>query len=117
MMRKRFIPILLAVLVCMAALPPAALAAEPDHSEGQAGLALLQSLLPEDGLEEIKITGEAEATEKYAALPAYDWTICLYVCGTDLEEKGSFATQNILQMIATDIPENVKLLVMTGGTR
>ena len=76
MTRKHFIPILLAVLMLLTALPPAALAAEPGSSEGQAGLALLQSLLPEEGLEEIEITSQMEAIEKYAAQPATGPSAC-----------------------------------------
>lgn len=45
-----------------------------------------------------------------------DWTICVYLCGTDLESDESSATYNLLQMLEADIPENVTVLVMTGGT-
>ncbi len=46
-----------------------------------------------------------------------DWTICVYLCGTNLESGASSGTYNLLQMLEADIPENVTVLVMTGGAR
>ena len=46
-----------------------------------------------------------------------DWTVCIYMCGTDLETRGSCATLDILEMLAADIPDDVNVLVMTGGTK
>ena len=46
-----------------------------------------------------------------------DWTVCIYMCGTDLETGGSCATADILEMLAADIPDDVNILVMTGGTK
>lgn len=46
-----------------------------------------------------------------------DWTVCIYMCGTDLETNGACATADILEMLAADIPEDVNVLVMTGGTK
>ncbi len=49
------------------------------------------------------------------AKPESDWTICIYMCGSDLESNGGAATNNLIQMIETDIPEDNTVLVMTGG--
>lgn len=46
-----------------------------------------------------------------------DWTVCIYMCGTDLETEGSCATSDFLEMLAADIPDDVNVLVMTGGTK
>ena len=46
-----------------------------------------------------------------------DWTVCVYMCGTDLESNGACATADILEMLAADIPNDVNVLVMTGGTK
>ena len=46
-----------------------------------------------------------------------DWTVCIYMCGTDLETYGSCATTDLLEMLAADIPDDVNVLVMTGGTK
>jgi len=44
-----------------------------------------------------------------------DWTICIYMCGSDLESNGGSATNNLIQMIEAEIPEDNTVLVMTGG--
>lgn len=58
----------------------------------------------------------SEIKEQVAPLDKKDWTVCLYMCGTDLETGGSAATQDILEMLYADIPEDVNVLLMTGGT-
>ena len=46
-----------------------------------------------------------------------DWTVCIYLCGTDLESSGSAATVDLVEMLVADIPDDVNVLVMTGGTQ
>lgn len=46
-----------------------------------------------------------------------DWTIGVYMCGTDLESGGGAATNDLIEMLEADIPDDVTLLVMTGGTK
>ena len=52
------------------------------------------------------------------------WTICVYLCGSDLESKGTSASSDLVEMLesvqmnfkgSASFPENVNLLVMTGG--
>ena len=45
------------------------------------------------------------------------WTICIYLCATDLESNYSSATYDLLEMIEADIPEDINVLVLTGGTK
>ena len=63
--------------------------------------------------------GDVSAEIKKAVEPLRekDWTVCVYMCGTDLETKGSAATIDIIEMLEADIPEDVNVLVMTGGTK
>jgi len=44
-------------------------------------------------------------------------TILVYMCGTDLESNGGFATKDLQEMIAADLGQNVNLLVFTGGCK
>jgi len=44
-------------------------------------------------------------------------TIMIYMCGTDLESGGGFATKDLQEMMAADIGENINLLVWTGGCK
>ena len=50
------------------------------------------------------------------AAPAKDsWTVYLYMCGSNLESQNGAATNDIEEMLAAQLPENVKVLVQTGG--
>lgn len=51
------------------------------------------------------------------------WTICVYLCGSDLESEGTSASSDLVEMLESvqmdtgfaSFPKNVNLLVMTGG--
>ena len=59
----------------------------------------------------------SDVRSKVVPLKEKDWTVCIYMCGTDLETGGACATADILEMLAADIPDDVNVLVMTGGTK
>ena len=62
--------------------------------------------------------GQEEPPEPEAAPQTeLDWAICIYMCGSDLEPRQSSATKDIVEMIMADIPKNVQVLVMTGGSK
>ncbi|MEG1943582.1 MAG: hypothetical protein RR049_07170, partial [Angelakisella sp.] len=44
------------------------------------------------------------------------WTILVYLCGTDLESQGSFASVNIEEMTKATQSKNVNVIIETGGT-
>lgn len=44
------------------------------------------------------------------------FTIMVYMCGTDLESNFGAATADILEMCAADISDSVNILLYTGGT-
>lgn len=43
------------------------------------------------------------------------WTVCWYLCGSDLESDYGAATDDFEEMLAASLPENVKVVVETGG--
>jgi hypothetical protein len=47
----------------------------------------------------------------------YDRTILIYLDGTDLESDGMAGTKNTLDLLRANIPSNVKIFVVAGGTR
>ena len=51
-------------------------------------------------------TGSAEA----------GWTLMIYLCGSDLESESAMASMNLEEMCNASIPENVNVLVETGGS-
>lgn len=46
-----------------------------------------------------------------------DWTILMYVCGSDLESEDGFATDNFNEIKKIDFPDNINLVVEAGGTK
>ncbi len=44
-------------------------------------------------------------------------TIMVYMCGTDLESNGGFATKDLQEMLSADIGDKINLLVFTGGCK
>ncbi|MFV0464792.1 MAG: clostripain-related cysteine peptidase [Lachnospiraceae bacterium] len=44
------------------------------------------------------------------------WAIYWYMCGSDLESDGGFATKDLEEMLSVTLPENVQIIIETGGT-
>lgn len=45
-----------------------------------------------------------------------DWVICWYLCGSDLESGGGFASGDLSELLEVQLPENVKIVIQTGGS-
>ena len=45
-----------------------------------------------------------------------DFTLLVYICGSDLEQKRGTATANIAEMLSADIPDGVNVILQTGGS-
>ncbi len=44
-----------------------------------------------------------------------EWTIYWYLCGSDLESNHGAATNDLAELMEVELPENVKVLIQTGG--
>ncbi len=44
------------------------------------------------------------------------WAIYWYLCGSDLESDGGFATDDLFEMLDVDLPSNVRMVIQTGGS-
>ncbi|MBO6108379.1 MAG: hypothetical protein J6P16_03130, partial [Eubacterium sp.] len=63
-------------------------------------------------------TETAEATEaQEAAEEKKDetWAIYWYLCGSDLESGNGFASTDLTEAMSADLPDNVTLVIQTGG--
>ena len=45
------------------------------------------------------------------------WTICLYLCGSNLESRQSWASKTLKEIREAGVPENVTLVIQTGGAK
>ena len=57
---------------------------------------------------------QSQETQSDVSEPA-DWAIYWYLCGSDLESKHSSASNDIDEMLKVKLPENVKVVLETGG--
>lgn len=45
-----------------------------------------------------------------------EWTVYWYLCGSDLESKYGAATNDLAEMMDVKLPQNVKVIIQTGGS-
>lgn len=43
------------------------------------------------------------------------WAVYWYLCGSDLESQGGFATSDLAELLEVELPENVTVVIETGG--
>ena len=43
------------------------------------------------------------------------WAVYWYLCGSDLETNGGFATIDLSEMMEVPLPEDVNVVIQTGG--
>ena len=63
-------------------------------------------------------TTEPATTTEVVENPAVvkgSWAIYWYLCGSDLETNGGFATTDLNEMLQVNLPENVDIVIQTGG--
>ena len=61
-------------------------------------------------------TGTAEQTET-TNQDSENWTIMIYMIGSDLESDGGEATANLASLLEVSLPKSVRVILYTGGTR
>lgn len=50
------------------------------------------------------------------ALEDGSWAVYWYLCGSDLESNGGFATNDLSELMEVEPPENVNVVIETGGS-
>lgn len=63
----------------------------------------------------INNTGKENSLENLNTNDDETWAIYWYLCGSDLESKYGAATTDLEEMLMTSLPENVTVVVETGG--
>lgn len=57
----------------------------------------------------------ADTTSASARSGDGSWAVYWYLCGSDLESNGGFATIDLMEMMEVQVPENVNVVIQTGG--
>lgn len=67
---------------------------------------------------EAATTPEAQTTETTEKkTEKAEWTVMVYMCGTDLESRWGMATYNLTEIAGTDPNDAVNVVIQTGGTK
>ena len=70
----------------------------------------------EETVVEIEMPVEEEAAPVEAEVSSDgSWAVYWYLCGSDLETNGGFATIDLQEMLEVQLPENVSVVIQTGG--
>ena len=59
---------------------------------------------------------EPASTDAAVAAEPGTWAIYWYLCGTDLETNNGAATADLNELMQIPLPDNVKVIIQTGGT-
>ena len=88
--------------------------AENDETE-----AAKESVVAEEAAmaEEAAAEPAAEEPTENAAKEAAQWTVMIYLCGTDLESESGMATTNLKMIADTKPNDTVNVVIQTGGTK
>lgn len=61
-------------------------------------------------------TTVADTVAETTAVEDGSWAIYWYLCGSDLESNGGFATNDLSELMEVELPENVNVVIETGGS-
>ena len=59
--------------------------------------------------------GQGDSVQPAADGGDESWAIYWYLCGSDLEGDGGFATDDLAELMEVELPENVTVVIQTGG--
>ena len=65
---------------------------------------------------------DSQPPSKEPGIPTADpegdgsWAVYWYLCGSDLESRGGFASTDLGEMMEAQLPENVTVVIQTGGS-
>ncbi|MBQ6788472.1 MAG: hypothetical protein IJO85_12235 [Lachnospiraceae bacterium] len=64
------------------------------------------------------VAGTQEQDQEVATVTAEEgsWAVYWYLCGSDLESNGGFATGDMSELLEVTLPENVNVVIETGGS-
>ena len=58
---------------------------------------------------------EPNPPEQQVEVDPESWTVFVYICGSNLETQAGLATENIVELLSVDLPDNVTFVLETGG--
>ncbi len=62
------------------------------------------------------LTFSAAGCSNWETAEKYDWAVYWYLCGSDLETNGGYATEDLNELMQVVLPDNVTVVIQTGGS-
>lgn len=115
-MKKKLMSLLLALTICLSF----AACGKEETSGGATSSPASQppqSDASKTDMQESESESPSSETEASAPAEAVDgsWAVYWYLCGSDLETNHGCATVDLLEMMEVELPENVNVVIQTGG--
>lgn len=107
MITKKLHRILIWILTCMLSISLAACQESPSTTTDGARASATESAQ----------TNASENTQTDVTDNDTEWAIYLYLCGSDLETNSSAATNDLTELMDVKLPDNVKIIIETGGAK
>ncbi|MCI9143530.1 MAG: clostripain [Lachnospiraceae bacterium] len=107
-MKKKLISLLLALSMCLSF---AACGEEEASGSASETISSPESDIPESDA----LPSDTEEASEPAASVEGSWAVYWYLCGSDLESNGGCATADLMEMMEVELPENVNVVIQTGG--
>lgn len=83
--------------------------ATSEGTEAQSDSETEQVAADDQGSDDTNDSAEAETGD------GGSWAIYWYLCGSDLESENGFATTDLQEALSVNLPENVKIVIQSGG--
>lgn len=107
-MKKKLLSMLLAMAMCLSL---AACGEEEVSGSVSEGTPPSVSDIPTPDIQPSETDKASEPVEPADG----SWAVYWYLCGSDLESNGGFATIDLMEMMEVQLPENVNVIIQTGG--
>lgn len=78
---------------------------------------LLMTACSDDELAEDEDAQSGTAAREHVGDSGDTWSIYLYLCGSDLESENAAATADLAELTSVALPENVQVVIETGGAK
>lgn len=70
----------------------------------------------EEELDSVDTSYDTNKNTTFSNAEDGSWAVYWYLCGSDLESGGGFATNDLNELLEVELPENVKIVIETGGS-
>ncbi len=114
-MRKKWLSVLLVLTMTCSLVA----CGEEVTVEEEEPVVVIEQEIAEDTEEQEATTVVADTQEQEALSVTAEegsWAVYWYLCGSDLESNGGFATGDMSELLEVTLPENVNVVIETGGS-